>query len=89
MYINKSNNKGDVMRKRRRDDVYELVSKNIKNIRKSKNLTQAQLAEKAGYSHVTIRKIEGIKNKKYFSIDTISNIADALEIDIRELFKIN
>lgn len=76
------------MRKKpRREDIYELVSKNIKYQRKKKKLTQAQLAEKAGYSHVSIRKMESKKTKKYFSIDTISNIADALDIDIKELFK--
>lgn len=73
--------------RKRKEDVYEVISKNIKTIRINKNLTQAQLALKSGYSHITIRKIEAIKNKKYFSIDTISNIADALEVDISELFK--
>lgn len=70
----------------RRYDVYELISQNIKFLRKKKRMTQAQLAIKAGYSHITIRKIEALNTKKYFSIDTISNIADALEVDIRELF---
>jgi len=73
--------------RKRNEDVYEVISKNIKTIRMKKNLTQAQLALKSGYSHITIRKIEAIKSKKYFSIDTISNIAAALEIDISELFK--
>lgn len=72
---------------KRRDDVYELISKNIRNERKRKNMTQAQLAEKSGYSHVTIRKIESLNTKKYFSIDTVSNIADALNIEISNLFK--
>ena len=71
----------------KRDDVYEIISSNIKKIRQEKNLTQAQLAKKAGYSHVTIRKIESSKTKKYFSIDARSNIADALELEISSLFK--
>ena len=73
--------------KKRRDDVYEIVSKNIRKERIKRKMTQAQLAEKSGYSHVTIRKIEAINIKKYFSIDTVSNIADALNIDISNLFK--
>lgn len=77
------------MRRKRKDDIYELVAKNIKYQRKNKNLTQAQLAMKAGYSHILIRKIETQKPKKYFSIDTVSNIADALEIEIKELFEKN
>ena len=71
----------------RRDDIYELVAKNIKNERKKKNMKQAELAQKSGYSHVTIRKIESNNTKKYFSIDTICNIANALEIEISALFK--
>ena len=73
--------------KKRRDDIYEIISRNIKKERIKRKMTQAQLAEKSGYSHVTIRKIEAINIKKYFSIDTISNIADALNIDISNLFK--
>ena len=71
----------------KREDIYELVANNIRKIRQEKNLTQAQLATLAGYSHITIRKIEASKSKKYFSLNTISNIADALEVEIEMLFK--
>ena len=70
----------------KRDDIYELISYNVRKYRKLKNLTQAQLAEKTRYSHEFIRRIEAPKNKKYFSIDTINNIAEALEIDVQALF---
>lgn len=70
---------------RRRDDIYELIAKNIKKERCRKKMTQAELARKAGYSHVTIRKIESNNLKKYFSIDTVCNIADALDIDVGDL----
>lgn len=71
---------------KKRNDVYEVISKNIRVQRKNKKLTQAELAEKTGYSHEFIRRIEAPNTKKYFSIDTVSNIADALEIDIKQLF---
>lgn len=71
----------------RRDDIYELIATNIRKERCSKNMTQAELAEKSGYSHVTIRKIEASNIKKYFSIDTVCNIADALNVDVSCLFK--
>lgn len=71
---------------RKRSDVYEIIAKNIRDERKRKNLTQAQLAEKTGYSHEFIRRIEAPNSKKYFSIDTVSNIADALGIDLKQLF---
>jgi len=71
---------------RRRSDVYEIIAKNIRAERKRQKLTQAKLAEKSGYSHEFIRRIEAKNTKKYFSIDTVSNIADALCIDLKQLF---
>lgn len=70
----------------KRNDVYELVSENIKYYRKLRNMTQAELADKTQYSHEFIRRIESPNSKKYFSIDTVSHIADALEVDIKVLF---
>ena len=68
-------------------DIYEIVAKNIKFYRKSKNMTQAQLADKTEYSHEFIRRIEAPNSKKNFSIDAVSNIANALEINIELLFE--
>ena len=60
-----------------RDTIYMVVAKNIKYYRKSRNMTQAQLAEKTEYSHEFIRRIEAPN----------SNIARALDIDIELLFE--
>ena len=68
-------------------DIYEIIARNIKFYRKSKNMTQAELAEKAEYSHEFIRRIEAPNSKKNFSIDAVSNIANALEINIELLFE--
>ena len=68
-----------------RDDI--VVAKNIKYYRKSRNMTQAQLAEKTEYSHEFIRRIEAPNSRKNFSLDTVSNIATALDIDIELLFE--
>ena len=68
-------------------DIYEIIAKNIKYYRKSKNMTQAQLAEKTEYSHEFIRRIEAPNSKKNFSIDAVSNIANALDISIELLFE--
>ena len=65
--------------------VYELVSKNIKKIRKEKGLTQEQLAEKMSYSTQFISNIES-KNHQTFSLGTLWRLALVLDIDIRELF---
>ena len=50
-------------------------------------MTQAQLAEKTEYSHEFIRRIEAPNSRKNFSLDTVSNIARALDIDIELLFE--
>lgn len=68
-------------------DIYEVIAKNIKFYRKSKNMTQAELAEKTEYSHEFIRRIEAPNSKKNFSIDAVSNIAIALDINIELLFE--
>lgn len=65
--------------------VYELVSKNIKKIRKEKGLTQEQLAEKMSYSTQFISNIES-KNHQTFSLGTLWRLALVLNIDIRDLF---
>lgn len=72
-----------------RDDenyVYELVSKNIKRIRKEKGLTQEQLAEKLSYSTQFISNIES-KNHQTFSLGTLWRLSLVLKIDIKELFE--
>ena len=74
-------------KKERQCDVYEVIAKNIKYYRKCKGLTQAQLAEKTEYSHEFIRRIEAPNSKKNFSIDTVNNIANALDINIDILFE--
>ncbi len=74
-------------KREKRDDVYQLIGRNIKHYRKEKELTQAQLAEKTGYSHEFIRRIEAPNSKKNFSIDAVSNIAKALNIEIEVLFE--
>lgn len=73
----------------KRDDenyVYELVSKNIKQQRQLKGLTQEQLASKMNYSTQFISNIES-KNHQTFSLGTLWRIALVLDIDIAELFK--
>ncbi|HCQ74536.1 MAG TPA: transcriptional regulator [Clostridiales bacterium] len=65
--------------------IYELVSKNMKRIRKEKGLTQEQLAEKMSYSTQFISNIES-KNHQTFSLGTLWRFALVLDIDIKDLF---
>ena len=82
VYKNSTNNL-----KKWKKDIYYLVGKNIKKQRKIKGLTQLQLANKTFFSYEFIRKIESKSAcRNTFSLDTLSKIAQALDIDIRLLF---
>lgn len=72
---------------KRNDDIYEMIATNIKYNRKHANLTQAELADITGFSHEFIRRIEAPHAKKYFSIDTLVQIAKALDIKMEDLFE--
>lgn len=67
--------------------VYYLVGQNLKRIRKSKGITQEKLAILSNYSVGFIMNIESSKYLQTFSLGTIWQFAQVLEVDIRELFK--
>ena len=62
------------------------LAKNIRKLRKNKNLSQDKLSKLANVAHNTIIKIESglIKNPK---IETVQNIADTLGFSLDELTK--
>ncbi len=68
------------------DDIYLIVAHNIKKYRLKNKMTQKELAYKSGYSYAYIRRMEGPKCTKTFSIQTLQNIALALNIPIKYLF---
>ncbi len=65
---------------------YSVVRKNIRKIRKEKNLTQQDLADLTGISREYICDIENEKRNKHITIAYLSRIADALEVDISVFF---
>lgn len=72
---------------RRNEDIYEIIAANIKVYRKKAKITQAELADRTNYSHEFIRRIEAPNSKKYFSIDTLAQIAKGLDIKLEKLLK--
>ena len=72
---------------RRDEDIYEIIAGNIKKHRKEAKITQAELADRGNYSHEYIRRIEAPNGKKYFSVNTLVKLADALEINVDMLLK--
>ena len=69
----------------RNEDIYEIIAANIKEERKKARITQAELADRAHYSHEFIRRIEAPNSKKYFSLDTLVQISKSLNVKVEEL----
>ncbi len=70
-----------------KENLYYLVSQNIKKQRKIKGWTQVKLAMKSNISVDYLKKIETKSGcDKQFSLDTVQKIAKALEIDVKDLF---
>jgi transcriptional regulator with XRE-family HTH domain len=61
-----------------------LLGLRIKELRKRAGLSQDQLAEKVGIEAKYLSRIE--VGKRYPSLETLENIADSLEVEMKELF---
>jgi transcriptional regulator with XRE-family HTH domain len=61
-----------------------MLSENIKKLRKTHNLSQEQLAKKAGITYSTLIKIESGVNKNP-TLDTLSKLAAVFNVKIDEL----
>jgi len=59
--------------------------KQLADVRKSKNVTQNELAERVNMSVVTIAYIE--TGKRWVRLSTLDKIARALKVSVAELFK--
>ena len=66
-------------------DIYNIIGKNIKKYRKKKGLKQRELAEALYLSDSFIAKLESITHQT-ISIDTLEDIANVLDCDIRDFF---
>lgn len=62
------------------------VRKNIRKYRLIRNYTMQELADKANLSHGYVRDLECLTIDKTPTLEAIGKFADALEIDIRQLF---
>ena len=65
-------------------DIKSKLGARIKELRKSKNITQEKLVEIIGSDTNNLSKIEN--GKKFMSADKLVKIANALDVDIKELF---
>lgn len=67
-----------------KDSIPVLVGKRIKQLRNERGLTQTKLAEFVGKDRQYLYKIE--KGKVTPNIVTISALADALEVSLKDFF---
>lgn len=58
----------------------------ISYYRKLKGLTQADLAQNVGLSRTHISNIEAPKVKTSISLESLFDIADALDVSVKDLF---
>ncbi|MGM9878580.1 MAG: helix-turn-helix domain-containing protein [Bacilli bacterium] len=66
---------------------YTVIRKNIKKYRLAKKLTQQNLADMIEMSREYICDIENDSRNKHPTISVLGRIADALNIDIKDLFE--
>ena len=69
------------------ENIYYLVSQNIKKYRKLKGWTQVKLAMESNISVDYLKKIETKSGcTKQFLLDTLQKIAKAMNITVKEFF---
>ena len=66
---------------------YRVVRENIRKLRKKRELTQQDLADMTDMSREYICDIENESRGKHVTIATLGRIAEALGVEIWELFK--
>ena len=69
-----------------KENISLIVRKNIRKYRKMRKYTLQELADLTGLTHGYVRDLECLTKDKTPLLETIGKFADALEIDIRQLF---
>lgn len=65
-------------------DIKAQLGARIKELRKAQNITQEELVEIIGSDTNNLSRIEN--GKKFMSADKLTKIANALNVDVKELF---
>lgn len=67
------------------ENIYNVIGRNIKKYRMKKGWPQRELADKLDCSYSFIGKLESVTHQT-ISIDTLEQIANILDTDIRRFF---
>ena len=65
--------------------VLKILSKNVRSLRKEKDLSQANLAKAAGISVTTLNEFES-KGHRDIRVSTLVSIAETLDVSVIDLF---
>ena len=79
--------KYDNLRNMNKDELLIAIGKNIKKIRESKNISQAELAAKCNYEKSNMSRIES--GKTNMTIGTLLTISNALDVSLITLISFN
>ncbi len=74
------------MKRYSKDNLSIIVRKNIRKYRKIRGFSLQELADLSGFTHGYVRDLEFLTINKTPTLEVIGKFADALEIDIRQLF---
>lgn len=69
------------------EEIYKLISKNIKKIRQEKGFTQSDVALAMGFTTPTFFTNAENSNNKHFNLEHIIKISKILDVSIEEIFK--
>lgn len=68
-----------------KENMYQLIGKNLRFMREKERMTVCELVEKSGISHTTINNIENGKAKN-LELETVDRLANALGVDLQRFF---
>lgn len=70
------------------NDYYKIISKNIKNFRVNKKLTQEEVSLAMGFTTATFyTNAESLKRGKHFNLEHLIKLSKILNVDISEFFR--
>ncbi len=72
-----------------KDNLSIMVRKNIRKYRQLRGYTLQELADRTGLTHGYVRDLECFSIDKTPLLETLGKFANALDIDIRQLFDIS
>lgn len=70
------------------NEKYRLISRNVKRIRQSKQISQTDVALAMGFTTATFyTNAENNKQDKHFNLEHIIKLAEIFKVDISDFFK--